>query len=390
MAFETERRIAELISRYVTGIITAEEREELDTWRIARPANEKIFDRMLSRDGFETNVRKFVKSGRQDAKEWRRIERRGPGHKRVRRRIALRYTAAIAVLALSAGAYYTLKDKANETAAIAENNIVRAESVPVLLLGDGRQFAITAEIVLAPDGEDRFSVNPEDMALIYNEDKGNFKPATHSLLVPKGSDHKVVLSDNTVVYLNAESSLTYPSVFAGGERRVQLRGEAYFEVTANAAHPFIVEAGEVEILVTGTAFGVRAYSDEQSVRTVLESGSVSVSAEGQKSILQPDMFAVFDRQTKVISVGPADAGILLAWKSGRFAYDGSTLEEIFNDLGRWYDFTVTYDDEQSRHLRYSLDIRKHGSFADILKIIRATQKVDFEISGNNVTVRMKK
>ncbi len=228
------------------------------------------------------------------------------------------------------------------------------------------------------------------MSLVYDKGADTFTPAIHSLLVPKGSDHRLVLSDNTVVWLNAESSLTYPAIFNGAERRVQLRGEAYFEVAEDAVHPFIVEAGGIDVTVTGTTFGVRAYGNEPVVRTVLESGSVSVSAEGQRLVLQPDMQALFDRRTKAISVGPANAEMLLSWKNGRFAYDGTTLEEIFNDLARWYDFTVTYADEQCRGLRYSLDIRKHAGFASILNIIRATQKVEFEVSGNNVTVKMKK
>lgn len=395
MAFGKEKYIAGLISKYVQGTLTPGEREELDAWRNDRTANEDMFKRMLSRSGFEANIERFVKSGRQAAKEWRLIENRGPGRKKQQHRRFLRYAAAIAILTVSATALYTLREKSYETVIAAENGIAKAEFTPILLLGDSRRVELTPEANSSLGADRHFIVDTADMTLVYetsqrkDRDDIAFASATHTLLIPRGSDYRIVLSDNTVVYLNSETSLTYPAAFGGGERKVQLRGEAYFEVAKDHAHPFIVTAGEVDIIVTGTSFGVRAYGNESIIRTVLKSGSVSVNAENQQLVLNPDMQATFDRQTKTMIAGPADANILLAWKNGWFAYDGSTLEEIFNDLERWYDFKVTYADEQSRHLRYSLDIRKHAGFAGILNIIRATQKVDFEVSGNSVVVKMK-
>lgn len=279
MAFEREKHIAELIARYVTGKITAQESKELEAWLAERPANRETFDRMLSRSEFERNVERFTKSDRDAAREWRRIENRGPHRKKSRRLIIVRYAAAMAVVAISIVGYYTLREKAQKTAVIAENNIVRAESVPVLLLGDGRKVELTPDVNNALLQGEHLSLDTASMSLVYDKGGDTFIPATHSLFVPKGSDHRLVLSDNTVVWLNAESSLTYPAVFKGSERRVELRGEAYFEVAKDAAHPFIVKAGGVDVTVTGTTFSVRAYGNEPVVRTVLESGSVSVSAE---------------------------------------------------------------------------------------------------------------
>ncbi len=119
MTFEKEKHIAELVVRYVTGTITAQESEELEAWRSSRPANGEIFDRMLSRTEFDKNVERYTKSGRDAVREWRRIENRGPGKKKHRRLTVARYAAAIAVVAVSVLGYYTLSEQAQKTAVVA-------------------------------------------------------------------------------------------------------------------------------------------------------------------------------------------------------------------------------------------------------------------------------
>lgn len=384
MSFEREQHIAELVAKYVTGAITQVEAEELEVWRNEREANGAMLDRMLSRTEFEKNVERFCKP---DDDRWRVAENRGPGMGH-RRRMLVRFAVAVAaVTALFVAGYYMIMERPlDNIEVVAENGIVRAESAPVLILGDGRQVELTSQASDDLLHGESLSLDKENMSLVYGGDADAVIPATHTLLVPKGSNHRVVLHDGTAVLLNAGSSLVYPSSFTGPQRRVQLLGEAYFDVAEDGAHPFVVEVGEVEVTVTGTTFGVRAYGDEPVVRTVLESGSVDVHGGALTLSMLPDMQAQFDRHTGAIFVQSADVEMLLAWKNGRFAYDGSTLEDIFDDLGRWYDFEVVWADDHSRGLRYSLDIRKHAGFDSILDIIRATRKVDFEVAGNVVTV----
>lgn len=205
--------------------------------------------------------------------------------------------------------------------------------------------------------------------------------------IPRGGEYVLVLSDGTTVYLNAESELTYPVKFSGKDRRVCLKGEAYFEVERDTCKPFIVEANSLEIQVLGTEFGVRAYGDEECVRTTLKKGKVSVESEGCGVILTPNMQASFDKKTSQMDVREVNVDLFLGWKDGRLIFDNCSLEDILKDLGKWYDFDVRYAREDARLIPFSLNIKKHDAFAEVLQLLEDTGCVKFDIRDNVVVVK---
>jgi ferric-dicitrate binding protein FerR (iron transport regulator) len=390
MTKEREQHIALLVAKYVTGEITASEAVELDAWRNERNENGEIFDRMLSRVRFEENVAQLAKSRAETANEWKTIRSRTAikgRHAFGKMRPVVRYAAAAAVVTMAVLGWRALhkSNMQSDGATI----IAKVESVPVLTLDNGQKIELKAGVDGSLLSDGRLTFDADGMALIYDwvDNRTDNAPATtNSLFVPKGTNLRIVLSDGTAVTLNAESTLSYSSAFSGEERHVKLSGEAWFEVAKDAKRPFTVDAGDMDVTVTGTTFGVRAYEGEPVVRTALESGSVEVRAGEQTLTLKPGRQAVFDIVAHSMSESAADLATMSAWRIGRFSYDGATLGEIFADLGRWYDFEVAWDNETLRELRYSLDIRKHARFNDILSIIRATEKVDFKIEGNKVRV----
>ena len=209
----------------------------------------------------------------------------------------------------------------------------------------------------------------------------------HMLEIPRGGEYLLSLSDGTVIYLNSESTLRFPVKFQGKERKVYLTGEAYFKVAKNTERPFVVTAGELDVLVTGTTFGVRAYKDEKDIQTTLESGHVTVRVEGKSVKLIPNKQALFDKLTMGLEVRDVDVDLYLAWADGRLVYDNCPLEKILSDLGRWYNINVFYNRDELRSYQFSLNMKKHEEFTQVLELIGKTGEVQFEIKDNTVIVK---
>ena len=210
---------------------------------------------------------------------------------------------------------------------------------------------------------------------------------THTLRIPRGGEYTLELTDGTTVCLNAETELRYPSRFTGGERRVWLKGEAYFDVARDESSPFVVETEGMDVRVLGTEFGVRAYGGESETLTTLVEGRVRVDAGGEEAELAPGQQAVFEREEGKVNVREVDVEEFVGWKDGRLVFDNKPLWYILDELGRWYSFEVFYSNEESKHIPFSLNVRKHEDIAPVLKLVERTGKVWFEINGNAVIVK---
>lgn len=165
------------------------------------------------------------------------------------------------------------------------------------------------------------------------------------LSTPRGGQYQVVLEDGTNVWLNAASTLTYPSRFIGDVREISVEGEAYISVSNRRSEtgrkPFIVKCGDLEIRVLGTEFNVAAYPDNDAIRTTLVSGSLQVVAAGEQLLLAAGEQATLSLGK--LTKAPVDVGSTMAWKQGRISLEGKTTRELMNELARWYDFEVVYE-----------------------------------------------
>ena len=166
-----------------------------------------------------------------------------------------------------------------------------------------------------------------------------------------------------------------------------MAGEAYLKVKKNPACPIFVEVKPLEVEVTGTTFGIRAYPDETDVLTTLETGTVRVRNGEAEVNLSPDRQAIFDRSTTTLSVGEVDTDLFLAWKDGRIIFDDCPLEKILAEIGRWYDLDIFYAREEVRSYRFSLNIKRHETFGEVLKLLEAAGQIGFEVNGNTIVVR---
>jgi transmembrane sensor len=200
---------------------------------------------------------------------------------------------------------------------------------------------------------------------------------------PKGGQYQFILSDGTKVWLNSASSIKYPVSFIGNERRVELTGEAYFEVAHNAAKPFRVVSNGQTVEVLGTHFNINAYADENAVKTTLLQGSVKVSSAGSSSVIKPGEQAQFNNG-KINVVSSVDLDAAVAWKNGLFYFEDSNIQEVMRQFARWYDVDVKYDGElPSRH--FSGEIPRNINATQMLDIL-SFKKIHYKLEGKTIIV----
>lgn len=206
------------------------------------------------------------------------------------------------------------------------------------------------------------------------------------LSVPRSCEYRLRLADGTMVWLNSDSELRYPVNFAGRERRVFLKGEAYFDVARNMDMPFRVEAGEMEVEALGTEFNMNVYGDDGCLRTTLAEGKVRVSyaATRQACILEPGEQALLEEGA--LSVRQVDLRDVVDWKEGRFVFSDLPLEAIVRQLERWYDVEFDFFDPAAKYYRFTGVIMRHKSLQEVLALLEETTDVKFKTNANEIEV----
>lgn len=384
-----EEHIARLIFLHVQGMTDDVQEKELNEWRSVSPRHEELFQRMLSSEHVEKSISRFVKTEEEKERGWRQLQHKARSSRSARKIKWFPYAATIALLLSVGGVFYFSGDKEQtEILPIAKNEVQVPCSRAVLILPDGRKVDLENEVLRSDLAQSDSLLLVSARSLRYRDiDSPDTTEVFHTLEIPRGGEYLLTLSDGTMIYLNSESTLSFPVKFQGKERKVYLTGEAYFKVAKNTEHPFVVTAGELDVLVTGTTFGVRAYKDEKDIQTTLESGHVTVRVEGKSVKLVPNKQALFNKLTMGLEVRDVDVDLYLAWADGRLVYDNCPLEKILTDLGRWYNMDVFYSRDELRSYQFSLNMKKHEEFIQVLELIGKTGEVQFEVKDNTVIVR---
>jgi hypothetical protein len=294
--------------------------------------------------------------------------------KKQKKPVFLYYVAAsVALLILGYFALFAPEKEASTDKTERRINLNPGENKAVLTLSNGEKIRLgtTGSGLLTEDGQ----------AKIYTSEKGDliYKSATepqqiliNNITTPRGGQYNLTLSDGTNIWLNAASSLTYPSSFQKGKPRiVELSGEGFFEVTHNAQEPFIVHYGNgMEAVVLGTSFNINNYTDEKATYTTLINGSLSVQdPQKKKDLLKPGQQAIV-RQGKTIIISP-DIEEIIAWKEGWFLFNRLELQAIVRQLSRWYniDFEIT---GTIGNKQFSGIVSRSNNISEVLKIIENT------------------
>lgn len=306
-----------------------------------------------------------------------------------------RFVAAAAiVIAIMTGGYlyYDKLTFGSSSEILVQNDIAAGSNGAILTLADGKQIAINDALSgnIAAESGVRISKTENGEIMYEVISAANAALAYNTLTTARGQQTQLRLPDGTMVFLNAESSLKYPNNFAASKtRKVFLTGEGFFEVAKDKAHPFIVQSKQQSVEVLGTHFNINAYEDNKEVKTTLLEGSVRVSsASGYLSkLLNPGQQAkVSENVIDVVNVETEDA---VAWKNGRIMYEEEPLENIMNDVARWYNVQVVYKNEKVKDKTFFVSISRKDNVSTLLKLLMKTSAVTFEIKGNQIIVDQK-
>ncbi|MDN5288108.1 MAG: FecR family protein [Mucilaginibacter sp.] len=207
----------------------------------------------------------------------------------------------------------------------------------------------------------------------------------NTMTTPRGGRYDLTLSDGTRVFLNAASSITYPTSFSGKSRKVSITGEAYFEVAKNAEMPFIVLANGTETQVLGTHFDIMAYQDEPFIKATLLEGSIKFRTSHSEVLLNPGQQAEVPEFSDRISVQDANIEAALSWKNGYFIFQDEKLHSIMRKVARWYDVEVIYD-ASLKDLSYGGSVSQYKNISDLLNVLQSTGTVHFKVEERRIIV----
>lgn len=257
------------------------------------------------------------------------------------------YAAAAAIIiCLGTAAYFWITNAGTRKGDTTGNDQPLAD-VPPGKNGAVLTLANSSAIVLDSLGngvvttEGKTTLRIDNGKLVYDAPGNQQEALYNTTTTPNGRQFSLVLADGSKAWLNAGSSITYPTVFTGNERTVTITGEVYFEVSKDRSKPFHVKVNDMDVEVLGTHFNINSYADEADIKTTLLEGKIKVSKNGKNSLLEPGQQAIANKQQlKVIS--NANVAQATAWKNGFFNFDRSNLKTVMNQLARWYDIEVKY------------------------------------------------
>lgn len=258
----------------------------------------------------------------------------------------------------------------------------------VLTLGNGQKILLDSAQVGKIASQGNANILKSDSGkLAYHLQNGKSTEILYNTLAtPRGGQFQLVLPDGTKVWLDASSSITYPTAFTGMERKVEATGQLYFEVVHKDDQPFVVTSGGLEIKDIGTAFNINTYSDEPIARITLAEGSAEVRKKNQSIILKPGQ-QIQSSGAKVLTLVPeADVEQALAWKNGMIKLGGTTIHEIMRQLSRWYDVDISYEGNLDKAVFSGVVSRKQNA-SGLIRILEATGSVHFVIEDKKITVK---
>ena len=375
------KRINELIDKYANGTATSAEEREINEWyretayRDAEfPDNEdETYHSMLETLNKATKPKFNFKNSR----KW-----------------SLAATITV-FLATGITLYFTNHNAKKESVKLTKNLILPGKIRAVLTLANGKKIYLNdaADGDLATQGNIQV-IKTKKGQLIYtvrNSTSINGSAINpggpigyNTIETPAGGQYQIILPDQSKVWLNAMSSIKFPVSFSRfNERRIELSGEAYFEVEHDKEHPFKVVTAKQEVEDLGTHFDVNAYTDEPSAKTTLLEGSVKINAGGETSLLKPG------QQVKVTSkliISDVNTQAVIAWKNGYFMFDDERLDDIMRQVARWYNIKVIYNDDNVKNETFGVLSTRFANISVLLNLMEESGNAHFEINGSTITI----
>ena len=350
------KKIAHLIFLALFGLENETQRAELEEWLGRKERNRRLYKRLQEEGSHSLEVY----AGFDVEKGWRQVEKR-------LRRLHYRSLARRAV--------------PQENVVLADCEVLLPGGFKARLLTEsGEIFDLEEKGVLQVDGN---RLQNDGERLVYGQEQEGASVRRHTLQVPRGGEYHLVLADGTQVWLNAETELTYPTAFPGDNRRVRVKGEAYFEVAKDEGKPFIVEMEGWQVQVLGTAFNVSAYPAERQHVTLAE-GCVRAIQGEEVEVLSPGEQAEITSQG--MAVREVNVENYTAWRKKRFVFRSEPFPDLVKELERWYDVRIILD-EGVRDIRLTVNLPKYEELNRLLTIIEDIARVDCKVQGREIMIK---
>lgn len=374
----------------MTGSITAPEQDKLDSWVAESDQNKALFEQLTNPEYLQAEIDQPTL---QQNVAWQQLQATlnlDTPVKRIGYKKWLRVAAAVLAAGVAALFVYHPHQQAsvNNVAVRIQPKAGLPAGTPhaMLILGNGQKITLNQnKLTLHEKNGTTISNNSHTVSYqAVNNSATSEEVVYNTIIVPRGAEYQLTLADGSKVWMNAASTLKYPTRFTGKTREVYLTGEAYFEVAHNAAQPFTVKTDKADVRVLGTHFNVMAYADEDAYKTTLLQGSVSVSTPAGNNIIKPGQQDVVKKDGSQAILNDVDTDEETAWKNGMFVFKDADIEDIMRKAARWYDLKVVYD----------------GKAPDILFNGKMSRKVDFnglvtilkyagfhiKVNGNTITI----
>ncbi|WP_184549976.1 FecR family protein [Mucilaginibacter sp. FT3.2] len=302
------------------------------------------------------------------------------------------WAAAVLLLSTGIGIVFFKQNKAqtivnNKVGQNLHKPILPGKNTAILTLSNGTNIVLddAKNGVLAKSGKAEIKKLKNGLIAYTDDDTKANEAALNTITIPRGGQYAVMLPDGTNVWLNSQSSLTYPVAFNGAERNVTLKGEAYFEVAKNKQHPFIVHTYGVSVKVLGTHFNVSAYNDDNEVKTTLLEGSVSLTKGHSSALLIPGQQGIASSQQDKIITKTVNVNQAVAWKMGYFIFRDDNIGDIMKKVARWYDVEVEYKGTPPTKT-FGGTYAKGKDINELLNGLELTGLIHFKIEGRRIIV----
>lgn len=362
-----------LYEKLITGTITADEKQRLTTY-IDQMENDhpawqaEMGDKALIEHELHTRLTQAT---------------------RPKKRYLLKALAAAATItgvALVVSGLYNRHDNSTPTpiAMHITPKVTPGSNKATLTLADGSVITLDSAANGSLTTRNGITIKQVKNGLIeYNDQTSSASWSTIS--TPTGGQYQIVLEDGTKAWLNATSSLRFPTTFRTNERTVEITGEVYFEIAKDESKPFKVTFNGNTITVLGTHFNVMAYKDEATTKVTLLQGAIKVSNTAGQQLLKPGMQAQVSDAITPITTSPANLEATVAWKNGFFTFDHENIQSIMRKLSRWYDIDVKYQGDMTGKI-FSGTISRFDNISEVLSMIELTGTIHFQLQGRNLTV----
>jgi len=369
-----------IIWKYFNASLTTSEEKELNDWLDADKKHLQHFERLKEKN--QQKPTKDKSAGNSD-NVWRNIQLTPKQPKRHIWKIGI--AASILLLVASYFGYSVLNERANKIVSAENIQVEPGVKKATLVLNSGEMLELEskkdtlikeAEVIIKnSNSELNYKTNKtEDLAKPVKEIQYN------TLIVPRGGEYDLILSDGTEVKINSESILRFPVVFEKGQRNVQLIGEAYFDVKTDSLHPFIVTSADHVIKVYGTSFNVKSYKNDKYITTTLVEGKVTVSTDKKEAIeqtLSPGHQSIYTKESAEFEQKEVDIRQFTSWKDGRFYFRNMPLEEITQVLGRWYNVEFKFKHKDAKELTFTGNLKRYENIQSILNQLGKTNEITF-------------